>query len=180
MGQIKYLKMDQAAWKEGFRAGEEGKASCPYPAHSREAWSWQSGFVEGIACSVQKLAPQVENVDREIPKLWEFDVLVDPDEIPKAEEPISGRVPDNEVPKAAVRQVRAALVGVRTRLLKSAGELSKPMEERLKNCPAGDVNESLVDGLSIEEQTAIGPLLRSVAELNKQIDRIEEIEGDEP
>jgi len=109
MGQIKYLKMDQAAWKEGFRAGEQGKAGCPYPAHSREAWSWQSGFEEGIACSVRNL------------------------ESPKAEEPISGRVPDNEVPKAVVRQARAALVAVRTRLLKSASELSKPMEERLKN-----------------------------------------------
>jgi hypothetical protein len=51
----KYLKMDQAAWKEGFRAAEEGKASCPYPARSREAWSWKSGFVEGIACSVRNL-----------------------------------------------------------------------------------------------------------------------------
>jgi len=75
------------------------------------------------------------------------------------------------------------LVAVRTRLLKCAGELSKPMEERLKHCHDADVNESMADGLSIEEQTAIGPLLRSVAEINKQIgtyDRIEEIEGNKP
>jgi hypothetical protein len=38
----------------------------------------------------------------------------------------------------------------------------------------------MVDGLSIEEQTAIGPLTRSVAEISKQIERIEEIEGDKP
>jgi len=185
MGQIKYLKMDQAAWKEGFRAAEEGKASCPYPAHSREAWSWQSGFVEGIACSVQNLDPQVErgNVDRQIPKLWEFDVLVDPNEIPKAEELISGKAPENEDPKAVGRRARAALVAVRTRLLKCACELSKPMEERLKNRHDADVNEGMADGLSIEEQKVIGPLLKSVAEISKQIgmyDRIEEIEGDKP
>jgi hypothetical protein len=96
----------------------------------------------------------------------------------KPEELISGRGPENEVPKAVVRQARAALMAVRTRLLKCAGEFSKPMEERLKNCPAADVNESMLDGLSIEEQKVIGPLLRSVAEINKQIERIEEIEGD--
>ena len=45
----------------GLRAGEQGKAGCPYPAHSREAWSWQSGFVEGIACSVRNLdSPKAE------------------------------------------------------------------------------------------------------------------------
>jgi hypothetical protein len=54
------------------------------------------------------------------------------------------------------------------------------MDERLKNCHDADVNESMVDGLSIEEQKVIGPLLKSVAEINKQIDRIEEIEGDKP
>ena len=75
------------------------------------------------------------------------------------------------------------MVAVRTGLLKCASELSKPMEERLKNCSAAEVNESMVDGLSIEEGKVIGPLLRSVAEINKQIgvyDRIEEIEGDKP
>ena len=139
--------MNQDAWQEGFRAAEEGKASCPYPARSREAWSWQSGFVEGIARSARNL------------------------DSPKAEKD----------PKTVARQARAALVAVRTRLLKCAGELSKPMEERLKNCPAAEVNESMVDGLSIEEQKVIGPLLKSVAEINKQIgvyDRIEEIEGE--
>jgi hypothetical protein len=145
----KNLTMDQAAWQEGFRAAEEGKASCPYPARSREAWSWQSGFVEGIARSVRNL------------------------DSPKAEED----------PKTVARQARAALVDVRTRLLKRACELSKPMDERLKYCYDTEVNESMVDGLSIEEQKVIGPLLKSVAEINKQIgvyDRIEEIEGDKP
>ena len=54
------LTMDQDAWREGFRAAEEGKAACPYPARSREAWSWQSGFVEGIARSVRNLKPEAD------------------------------------------------------------------------------------------------------------------------
>ncbi len=54
MGANKNLTMDQDAWQEGFRAAEEDKAACPYPARSREAWSWQSGFVEGIARAVRQ------------------------------------------------------------------------------------------------------------------------------
>ena len=90
---------------------------------------------------------------------------------------------DDKLKLTMARQARAALVAVRTGLLKRAGELSKPMGERLKNCHDAEVNESVVDGLSIEEQRVIGPLLRSVAEINKQIgvyDRIEGIEDDKP
>ena len=43
------LRMDEYAWRAGFRAGAAGKVGCPYPARSREAWSWQSGFIEGTA-----------------------------------------------------------------------------------------------------------------------------------
>jgi hypothetical protein len=160
MGPNKNLTMDQAAWKEGFRAAEEGKASCPYPPRCREAWSWQSGFVEGIARSVRNF-----------------------DSPSKAEELISGGVPENEDPKAVARQARAALVAVRTGLLKCAGELSKSMDERLKTCHAAEVNKSMVDGLTIDEQKVIAPLLKSVAEINEQIgvyDRIEEIEDNKP
>ena len=44
------LTQDPKAWCEGFKAGEVGKPrQCPYPAGSREAWSWHSGQVEGDA-----------------------------------------------------------------------------------------------------------------------------------
>jgi hypothetical protein len=142
MEKNKNLTLDQDLWKEGFRAGEEGKASCPYPTRSREAWSWQSGFVEGIARSVRNLKPE-------------------------ADSPTTRR--DLADPEAAVRQARAKLVAVRTGLINCARDLAKPMGERLKNCDAAQVKESMVDGLSIEEQKVIGPLLKSVEEINKQI-----------
>ena len=44
------LTQDPKAWDEGFKAGEAGKPrQYPYPAGSREAWSWHSGRVEGEA-----------------------------------------------------------------------------------------------------------------------------------
>jgi nucleoid-associated protein YgaU len=43
------LEQDPKTWAEGFRAGEERKSKCPYPAGSREAWSWSSGRIEGEA-----------------------------------------------------------------------------------------------------------------------------------
>jgi len=43
------LKHDPTAWEEGFKAGEDRKHRCPYPAGTTEAWSWQSGHVEGDA-----------------------------------------------------------------------------------------------------------------------------------
>jgi hypothetical protein len=43
------IEQNPKAWDEGFKAGEERKPRCPYPAGSREAWSWQSGQVEGDA-----------------------------------------------------------------------------------------------------------------------------------
>ena len=43
------LKHDPKAWEEGFQAGEARKLKCPYPAESTEAWSWQSGHIEGGA-----------------------------------------------------------------------------------------------------------------------------------
>ena len=45
------LRMDEYAWRAGVRAGAAGRerSSCPYPSASGEAWSWQSGFIEGKA-----------------------------------------------------------------------------------------------------------------------------------
>jgi ribosome modulation factor len=45
------LRMDEYAWRAGFRAGAAGRerSSCPYPSASGEASSWQSGFIEGTA-----------------------------------------------------------------------------------------------------------------------------------
>lgn len=45
------LEQDPKAWQEGFEAGERNQQPrrCPYPAGSREAWSWHSGLIEGDA-----------------------------------------------------------------------------------------------------------------------------------
>ena len=43
------IELAPKAWDEGFKAGEERKARCPYPAGTAEAWSWWSGYVEGAA-----------------------------------------------------------------------------------------------------------------------------------
>ena len=46
------LKHDPKAWEEGFSAGENTARiplRCPYPAGTAQAWSWQSGYVEGDA-----------------------------------------------------------------------------------------------------------------------------------
>jgi hypothetical protein len=43
------LKQDLKAWQKGLAAGKGLKANCPYPTRSVEAWSWQSGYIEGKA-----------------------------------------------------------------------------------------------------------------------------------
>ena len=45
------LILDLNAYEAGFAAGQSGKpdTSCPYPASTRQAWSWHSGYVEGHA-----------------------------------------------------------------------------------------------------------------------------------
>jgi hypothetical protein len=44
------VTQDPKAWEAGFKAGEQGTPErCPYPAGSREDWSWHSGHVEGDA-----------------------------------------------------------------------------------------------------------------------------------
>jgi hypothetical protein len=43
------MTLDPKAYQEGFAAGEAGIKRCPYPAGTREAWSWHSGQLEGAA-----------------------------------------------------------------------------------------------------------------------------------
>jgi transposase len=102
---------------------------------------------------------------------------------PKLLSPIQHRGPEAQADLAVIR-ARAELVDARTGLINSARGLAKPMGERLKKCDADYVKESLADGLSEATQNAIGPLLKSVEEINKQIGeydkRIEGIEKKYP
>ena len=45
------LSLDDRAWREGFRDGEQSQPlrACPYPVGSIERWSWSSGYIEGKA-----------------------------------------------------------------------------------------------------------------------------------
>jgi transposase len=93
--------------------------------------------------------------------------------------PIRHRGPEAQGDLAVIR-ARAELVDCRTALINTARGLAKPMGERLKSCDADYVKESLAEGLSEATQSAIGPLLKSVEEITKQIGaydkKIQEIE----
>lgn len=69
----------------------------------------------------------------------------------------------------AVIRARAGLVDVRTTLINTARGLAKPMGERLKTCDADYIKATMVDEMSAAAQDAIGPLLKSVEAINKQI-----------
>lgn len=45
------LTMPFESWSQGYKAGETGMGcdDCPYETHSREAWAWSSGYIEGRA-----------------------------------------------------------------------------------------------------------------------------------
>jgi hypothetical protein len=60
-------------------------------------------------------------------------------------------------------------VEVRTELINTARGFAKPLGERLKQCDADYVKASVAEGLSEAVQNAIGPLLKSVEEINQQI-----------
>jgi transposase len=98
---------------------------------------------------------------------------------PKLLAPIRHRGAEAQADLAVIRG-RAGLVDSRTELINMARGLAKPMGERLKKCDADYVKESLADGLSEATQKAIGPLLKSVEEITKQIGvydkQIQEIE----
>lgn len=80
----------------------------------------------------------------------------------------------------AVIRARAGLVECRTELINMARGSAKPMGERLKRCDADSVKESLAEGLSGATRRVIGPLLKSVEALTRQIaeydKQIQEIE----
>ena len=50
------MTLDVEAWDEGFEAGLRGRAGvCPYPPACRQAWSWQSGYIEGKATRMSRI-----------------------------------------------------------------------------------------------------------------------------
>jgi transposase len=69
----------------------------------------------------------------------------------------------------AVIRARAELVGARTKLINSARGLVKPMGERLRKCDAEGVGEGLAGELSAAARQVVGPLLKSVENLSRQI-----------
>ena len=96
---------------------------------------------------------------------------------PKLLSPIQHRGPEAQADLAVIR-ARATLVDVRTELINSARGLAKPMGERLKKCDADGVKKSLTEGMEEEVQAVIGPLLKSVEEISKQIGEYDQkIEG---
>lgn len=98
---------------------------------------------------------------------------------PKLLSPIEHRGPEVQADLAVIR-ARDGLVRTRTDVINMARGLAKPMGERLKSCDADVVKESLAEGLSEGTQNAIGPLLKVVEEINRQVHeydrRIEEME----
>ena len=96
---------------------------------------------------------------------------------PKLLSPIQHRGPEAQGDLAVIR-ARAALVDARTELINSARGLAKPMGERLKKCDADLVKESLADGMGEAVQAVIGPMLKSVEAISKEIGEYDKkIEG---
>jgi transposase len=96
---------------------------------------------------------------------------------PKLLSPIRHRGPEAQADLAVIR-ARAELVDARTALINCARGMAKPMGERLKKCDADQVKESMAEGLGEALQTVIGPLLKSVEEISRQIGVYDErIEG---
>ena len=96
---------------------------------------------------------------------------------PKLLSPIQHRGPEAQGDLAVIR-ARAALVDARTELINSARGLAKPMGERLKKCDADLVKESLADGMGEAVQAVIGPMLKSVEAISKEIGEYDQkIEG---
>jgi transposase len=97
---------------------------------------------------------------------------------PQLLSPIRHRGAEAQADLAVIR-ARAELIEARTGLINSARGLVKPMGERLRPCDAEEVGGELGAGLSTEVQKIVGPLLKSVEAISKQIEvcdeRIEEI-----
>jgi transposase len=98
---------------------------------------------------------------------------------PKLLSPIRHRGEQAQADLAVIR-ARAELVDTRTGLINCARGMAKPMGERLKQCDAEQVKETMADGLGAALQGVIRPLLKCVEEISKQIgvyeEKIEEIE----
>jgi len=98
---------------------------------------------------------------------------------PKLLSPIRHRGEQAQADLAVIR-ARAELVDTRTGLINCARGMAKPMGERLKQCDADQVKETLADGLGEALQKVIRPLLKCVEEISKQVGvyeaKIEEIE----
>lgn len=98
---------------------------------------------------------------------------------PKLLSPIRHRGAEAQADLGVIR-ARAGLVDCRTELINTARGLAKPMGERLKQCDADSVKESTGEGLSGATRRVIGPLLKSVEDISRQIlaydKQIQEIE----
>jgi len=98
---------------------------------------------------------------------------------PKLLSPIRHRGAEAQADLAVIR-ARDGLVACRTEAINMARGLAKPMGERLKKCDADSVKESLAEGLSGATRNVIGPLLKCVEEITRQIlaydKQIQEIE----
>jgi transposase len=68
-----------------------------------------------------------------------------------------------------VIRARAGLVRARTALINVARGLTKSYGERLRGCSARSLNLKKAEGLSVELQTALGPLLEEIESLGERI-----------
>jgi transposase len=102
---------------------------------------------------------------------------------PKLLSPIRHRGEQVQADLAVIR-ARAELVDTRTKLINSARGLAKPMGERLKDCDAEQAGEALGEGMSEATRKVIGPLLKTIEAIHKEIrgydQQIQEIAGRYP
>ena len=68
-----------------------------------------------------------------------------------------------------VIRARAGLVRTRTSLINTARGLTKSYGERLRGCSPRKVNRELAEGLSLELQSALQPLLNEIESLSERI-----------
>src|SRR5262250_3702481 len=68
-----------------------------------------------------------------------------------------------------VIRARAGLVRARTALINVARGLTKSYGERLRGCSPRNLNSKKAEGLSVELQTALGPLLEEIESLGERI-----------
>src|SRR5215467_5304551 len=67
-----------------------------------------------------------------------------------------------------VIRARAGLVRARTALINVARGLTKSYGERLRGCSPRNLNSKKAEGLSVELQTALGPLLEEIESLGER------------